>query len=145
MNPANIGLRLTCAVLALVAASWVTLGAQDVLTPSPGDGTLIVGSFPNVFSIIDEATATIVGQIPYKSGMPRRTTLSRDKKRFYTIEADMDIVEILDLASRSTIGTFTLSEGAVLHDGPNQVAGERVIVYLKEERSVVESGSSANW
>lgn len=38
--------------------------------------------------------------------------------------------------------TFTLSDGAVLHDGPNQVAGERVIVYLKEERSVVESGSN---
>jgi lipopolysaccharide export system protein LptA len=38
--------------------------------------------------------------------------------------------------------TFTLSEGAVLHDGPNQVAGERVIVFLKEERSV-ESGSNS--
>lgn len=38
--------------------------------------------------------------------------------------------------------TFTLSDGAVLHEGPNQVAGERVIVYLKEERSVVESGSN---
>jgi lipopolysaccharide export system protein LptA len=39
--------------------------------------------------------------------------------------------------------TFTLSDGAVLHDGPNQVVGERVIVYLKEERSVVESGSNS--
>ena len=39
--------------------------------------------------------------------------------------------------------TFTLSDGAVLHDGPNQVAGERVIVYLKEDRSVVESGSNS--
>ncbi|MCC6764416.1 MAG: hypothetical protein IT293_07105 [Deltaproteobacteria bacterium] len=38
--------------------------------------------------------------------------------------------------------TFTLSDGAVLHDGPNQVAGERVIVYLEEERSVVESGTN---
>ena len=38
--------------------------------------------------------------------------------------------------------TFTLSDGAVLHEGPNQVAGERVIVYLKGERSVVESGSN---
>jgi lipopolysaccharide export system protein LptA len=38
--------------------------------------------------------------------------------------------------------TVTLSDGAVLHEGPNQVAGERVIVYLKEERSVVESGSN---
>jgi lipopolysaccharide export system protein LptA len=35
-----------------------------------------------------------------------------------------------------------LSDNAVLHDGPNQVAGERVIVYLQEERSVVESGSN---
>jgi lipopolysaccharide export system protein LptA len=38
--------------------------------------------------------------------------------------------------------TVVLSDGAVLHDGPNQVAGERVIVYLKEDRSVVESGSN---
>jgi lipopolysaccharide export system protein LptA len=38
--------------------------------------------------------------------------------------------------------TVVLSDGAVLHEGPNQVAGERVIVYLKEERSVVEGGSN---
>jgi lipopolysaccharide export system protein LptA len=28
----------------------------------------------------------------------------------------------------------------VLHDGPNQIAGDRVIVYLDEDRSVVEGG-----
>lgn len=39
--------------------------------------------------------------------------------------------------------TVVLSDGAVLHDGPNQVAGERVIVYLKEDRSVVESGNNS--
>jgi lipopolysaccharide export system protein LptA len=39
--------------------------------------------------------------------------------------------------------TVVLSDGAVLHDGPNQVAGERVIVYLQEERSVVEGGSNS--
>jgi len=38
--------------------------------------------------------------------------------------------------------TVVLSDGAVLHEGPNQVAGERVIVYLEEERSVVEGGSN---
>lgn len=36
--------------------------------------------------------------------------------------------------------TVTLSDHAVLRDGPNEVAGERVIVYLDEERSVVEGG-----
>jgi lipopolysaccharide export system protein LptA len=36
--------------------------------------------------------------------------------------------------------TVTLSDKARLRDGPNEVAGERVIVFLAEERSVVEGG-----
>ncbi len=39
--------------------------------------------------------------------------------------------------------TITLSDHAVLHEGANQVAGERIIVYLQEQRSVVESGSNS--
>jgi lipopolysaccharide export system protein LptA len=35
---------------------------------------------------------------------------------------------------------LVLSEDPVLHDGPNQIAGDRVIVYLDEDRSVVEGG-----
>src|SRR5262245_36564997 len=101
-----------CAALVLCAALWgVRVSTQGAAMPSPGNGTLYVGSFPNMINIIDEASSTIVGKIPFKSGMPRRTTLSRDRARFYTIEADMEIVEILDIASRSTIDTFTLSQG----------------------------------
>jgi lipopolysaccharide export system protein LptA len=33
-----------------------------------------------------------------------------------------------------------LTDDPVLHDGPNQIAGERVVVYLDEDRSVVEGG-----
>jgi lipopolysaccharide export system protein LptA len=36
--------------------------------------------------------------------------------------------------------TVVLSEGAKLRDGPNEVEGERVVVYLDEERSVIEGG-----
>lgn len=36
--------------------------------------------------------------------------------------------------------TLILTEQPVLHDGPNQVAGDRVVVYLDEDRSVVEGG-----
>jgi len=39
--------------------------------------------------------------------------------------------------------TIVLSDGAVLHEGPNQVTGDRIIVYLREERSVVESSASS--
>jgi len=43
---------------------------------------------------------------------------------------------VFDQATR----TVTLSDQATLRDGPNEVAGERVVVYLDEERSVVEGG-----
>ncbi len=89
------------------------LAAQRSAAPkvSAGNGTLYIGTYPNKFWIIDEATEKVVGTIPFKSGIPRRTTLSRDRKRFYTIEAAMEKVEILDIAARKTIDTFTLSEG----------------------------------
>lgn len=105
--------RFIGAALALFAAPWLnTVGTQGAPMPSPGNGTLYAGSFPNVFSIIDEATSTIVAQITLKSGMPRRTALSKDRTRFYTLEADMEIVEILDLQKRTTIDTLTMSSGS---------------------------------
>jgi len=36
--------------------------------------------------------------------------------------------------------TIILSDGAVLMEGQNRISGDRVIVYLDEERSVVEGG-----
>jgi lipopolysaccharide export system protein LptA len=36
--------------------------------------------------------------------------------------------------------TLVLTEDPVLHDGVNEVAGDRVVVYLDEDRSVVEGG-----
>jgi len=105
--------KLTLALIA-AAAIWIPLrGAEQAKPPraSAGNGTLIIGSYPKQFWIIDEATEKIVGTIPFQSGIPRRTTLSRDRKRFYTIEAQMEKVEILDIAARKTLDTFTLSEG----------------------------------
>jgi lipopolysaccharide export system protein LptA len=36
--------------------------------------------------------------------------------------------------------TVVLSQNAVVHDGPNEVSGDRIVVYLDEQRSVVEGG-----
>ena len=36
--------------------------------------------------------------------------------------------------------TMVLTENPVLHDGPNEVAGDRVVVFIDENRSVVEGG-----
>jgi lipopolysaccharide export system protein LptA len=43
---------------------------------------------------------------------------------------------VFDQANR----TLVLSDNPILHDGPNEVGGDRVIVYLDEDRSVVEGG-----
>jgi hypothetical protein len=94
---------------ALIACS-VLLHAQKG-KPVPGNGTLIIGAYPSQFWIIDEATEKVVGTIPYKSGIPRRTSISRDRRRFYTTDATMEKVEILDIAGRKTIDSFALSEG----------------------------------
>jgi len=37
--------------------------------------------------------------------------------------------------------TIVLSENPVLHDGPNEVTGDRLVVYLNEGRSIVESSA----
>ncbi len=103
--------RLAAASL-LLGASLGLVAAAAPAAPIAGTGTLYIGTFPNQFWIIDEATAKVVGKIPFASGIPRRTTLSRDRKRFYTIEAKMEKVEITDIAARRTLDTFTLSDGA---------------------------------
>src|SRR5262252_7715695 len=103
---------LTRLVLAGALAALVALPVRTAeKRVSAGNGTLIIGSYPKQFWIIDEASEKVVGTIPFKSGIPRRTTISRDRKRFYTIEAGMEKIEILDIAARKTIDTFTLSEG----------------------------------
>jgi hypothetical protein len=104
------------AVLVLAAGLAIVAGRVPVHTAekprvSAGNGTLIIGSYPKQFWIIDEATEKVVGTIPFQSGIPRRTTITRDLKRFYTVEAAMEKIEVIDIASRKTIDTFALSEG----------------------------------
>jgi len=106
--------RILIATLLIAAATYsVRTDAQSASkkSVSAGNGTLIIGAYPKQFWIIDEATEKVVGSIPFASGIPRRTTLSRDRKRFYTIDATMEKVEIIDIAARKTLDTFTLTEG----------------------------------
>jgi len=106
----RLGLLSALVLLTVSIASerGVRVAAQE---PIAGTGRLIIGTFPDKFWIIDEATASIVGTIPYESGIPRRTSMSKDRTRFYTVESMMEKVEVIDIASRRTVDKFTLSEG----------------------------------
>src|SRR5260370_19566526 len=112
MEKDRSGVPVKKLVVALAVLSTISARTAEKARVSAGNGTLIIGSYPKQFWIIDEATEKIVGTIPFQSGIPRRTTLSRDRKRFYTVEAAMEKIEILDIAARRTLDTFTLSEGA---------------------------------
>jgi hypothetical protein len=101
-------LLLACAIATAASLPAMTADKPKIIG---GNGTLIIGAFQKQFSIIDEATEKVVGTIPFTSGIPRRTTLSRDRKRFYTVDATMEKVEIIDIAARKTLDSFTLSEG----------------------------------
>jgi hypothetical protein len=106
-----MAMKSVALVAVLATAASLSVRTADKPRISAGNGTLIIGAYPSQYWIIDEATEKIVGTIPYKSGIPRRTSLSRDRKRFYTIEAAMEKIEILDIPSRTTTDTFSLSEG----------------------------------
>jgi hypothetical protein len=107
----RLPLVVTVAAVMCLVGGALPSGSADKPRVSAGNGTLIIGAYPKQYWIIDEASEKIVGTIPYTSGIPRRTTLSRDGKRFYTVEAAMEKVEILDIAARKTVDSFTLSEG----------------------------------
>ena len=93
-------------------AGSAPLSGQRAAPPlTGGNGTLYIGGYPNVIWIIDEATEKVVGTIQTKSGIPRRLTLSRDQKRFYNIDATNEFVEVLDIASKTTVDSFRLTEG----------------------------------
>lgn len=102
---------LLIGAVAAVPRAQVDKTARTASVGIAGKGTIIVGTYPNQYWVIDEASETVVDKIPFTSGIPRRTTLSHDRRRFYTIEAAMEKVEIIDIAAKRTLDTFTLSEG----------------------------------
>lgn len=104
-----------CAVGAAVAVTMLgdarVSGQRAAQTVTGGNGTLYIGGYPNLIWMIDEATEKVAGTIQIKTGIPRRLTLSRDLKRFYNIDATNEYVEILDIASRTTVDSFKLTDG----------------------------------
>ena len=103
--------RACLIVTVAVLASLTVAAQQQPPRISGGNGTLYIGGYPNLIWIMDEATEKVTGTIQLKTGIPRRLTLSRDRARFYIIDATAEKVEIVDVPSKTTVDTFTLTEG----------------------------------
>jgi len=95
---------------AIAAAAAVSFAAAPPKL-SGGSGTLYIGGWPNKIFIVDEATEKVTGSIDVATGDPTRMVLSRDRKRFYLVNAQGESVEIIDVNARRSLDHFTLSEG----------------------------------
>lgn len=84
-------------------------GSAPALTG--GTGTIYLGSYAKQITAVDEATEKVAAEIPLKTGNPWAMRLSADRTRFYVQSADIEHFEVIDIAGRRTLDTFTLGEG----------------------------------
>lgn len=103
-------MRSSLAVLLASAALSAPLAAQSRLAPPAGTGTIYVGSYSGHITAVDEATGTFA-KIPLKTGPPFVVRLAPDRSRFYVQSANQERFEVVDVRTRQTLDTFTLSSG----------------------------------
>ena len=104
------------AVAATLVAGPGVAGQQRQTAPAKpapaGAGTMYVTSYKGVIYEIDEATEKIVAEIPVKSGIPGGVQFSNDRSRMYIRDATFEKIEVIDRVKRTTIDTYSLSQGA---------------------------------
>jgi DNA-binding beta-propeller fold protein YncE len=107
--------RLAAAVGAMAASSLAAqsprLASSDPI-PSGGDGTIYVGTYARNILVLDEASMRVRDTLHTVVGIPE-ISLSFDKKHLYVTDPGNEKVEILDLATKQSLGMFTLSHDSV--------------------------------
>jgi DNA-binding beta-propeller fold protein YncE len=95
----------------LVVAAGLAFVAAREPQLTGGAGAIYLGSYAKRILVVDEATERVSGDIPLTAGIPWSIRLSPDGTRFYIASSDQDHVEIVDVASRKSLQTVSLSEG----------------------------------
>lgn len=99
--------RMSGLLLAAIGLAAAALSAQS---PKAGTGTIYVGSYSGHLTAVDEATGTFT-KIPLENGRPWVVRLAPDRSRFYVQSADQERFEVVDVKTRKSLDTFTLSSG----------------------------------
>jgi hypothetical protein len=102
---------LMAATMAVRAETAAGFDGPPPAKASGGTGTIYLASHAGRLAVIDEATEKLAADVPLKTGMPWAMHLSQDATRFYIQSADQEHFEVIDVASRQTLDTFTLSQG----------------------------------
>jgi hypothetical protein len=104
---------MTCRLapfVAIVILAAATLAAQSRPSPPAGTGTIWVGSYSGHLTAVDEATETF-SKVPLATGSPFVVRLASDRTRFYVQSANQEKFEVVDVATRKSVDSFTLSDG----------------------------------
>lgn len=96
------------AVLPLVATLGVAAWAQ---APNGGDGKLYVGTYAKTILVLDEKTFAVTDTIHTSIGIPIAMLLSSNRKHFYVMDPQFENVEVIDIATKKSLDTFSLSHG----------------------------------
>ncbi len=100
---------MAAATLAALAGPYPLPGhAQD---RSGGNGLIYMAAYDQSIKVIDESSLEIVDEIPTSIGIPIGLTLSANHERIYVRDAEFEEIEIIDVATRRSIDSFTLSRG----------------------------------
>jgi len=96
--------------LAVFVLAAAPMAAQPRPVPPSGTGTIYVGSYSGHITAVDEATGTFT-TIPLSIGAPSAMRLSPDRSRFYVQSANYERFEVVDVRTRKSLDSFTLSSG----------------------------------
>jgi DNA-binding beta-propeller fold protein YncE len=103
------------ALLAIIfMLSTIGIAAQrpaPAVSPGGGDHLIYVGTYAGNIQIFDEGSEKMIGEIKLKTGIPRSLTLSQSRSKFYVLDSTLEKIEIIDIPTRASLLTFTLSEG----------------------------------
>jgi hypothetical protein len=104
-------IRRTHRLLAAAVALPALLGsAPPARAQTGGDALLFVGTYGRAIYVIDEATEAVTERIPLRTGIPNTLVLNEDRSRFYVLDISFENVEVVDIAERRTLYTFSLSK-----------------------------------
>jgi DNA-binding beta-propeller fold protein YncE len=94
--------------LALIAM-W---SAAATLSPAQA-GTMFLGGYPNQLMVIDEAKGKVTQEINLSTGLPMSMRLSDDQKLLYATTITTSGIEVMDVATRKIVNSFSLNTPAV--------------------------------
>lgn len=84
---------------------WSVVAA---LSPAQA-GTMFLGGYPNQLMVIDEAKGAVTQELDFATGLPTSMRLSDDRKLLYVTTITTSGIEVVDVATRKVVNSFSLN------------------------------------